>query len=178
MKKTLLTLIAVFALAGIAVVQQLATAHTNTLPSEEAPKIGYLAPAFQLSTLDGGVLGVSRGERDKALLINFWASWCDPCRLEAPLLADLHEKYGDRLDIYGVNGLKFDTLVGVKAFVKQYQYNFPILLDEQSAVYDLYKVPGYPTSVLVDRSGVIKDIVIGLPPDHEEFEKKIKQLIR
>ncbi|WP_274363578.1 TlpA family protein disulfide reductase [Paenibacillus thermotolerans] len=177
MKKTLFTLIAVIALAGIAVAQQFATAHTNALPSEEAPKIGYLAPSFQLSTLDGGVLGVSRGEREKALLINFWASWCDPCRLEAPFLAELHAKYGDRLEIYGVNALKFDSLDGVKAFVKLYQYKFPILLDDKSAVYDLYKVPGYPTSVLVDRNGVIKDIVIGLP-DHGEFEKKIKKLVR
>lgn len=177
MKRTVVVIIFVLALAGIAVAQQFATAHISALPAEEAPKIGYLAPAFQLSTLDGGVLGVNRQERDKALLINFWASWCDPCRLEAPFLAELHEKYGKQLDIYGVNAIQYDSLVGVKAFIKQYQYKFPILLDEKSAVYDLYKVPGYPTSVLVDRDGVIRDIIIGLP-DHDEFEKKVIKLIK
>jgi thiol-disulfide isomerase/thioredoxin len=177
MKKTVTVLIIVLILAGIAVAQQFAAAKTSALPTEEAPKIGYLAPAFTLSTLDGGVLGVSRGEREKALLINFWASWCDPCREEAPLLSNLHEKYGDKLEIYGVNGLQYDQLDSVKAFVKLYQYKFPILLDDKSEVYNRYKVLGYPTSFLIDRRGVVKDIVIGLP-DHEEFEKKIKQLIR
>ncbi|WP_199621057.1 TlpA family protein disulfide reductase [Paenibacillus alkalitolerans] len=176
MKKTVVIFIMVLALAGIALVQQFATARISALPTEEAPKVGYLAPAFELSTLDGGVLGVNRGKREKALLINFWASWCDPCRLEAPFLAQLHEKYGDKLDIYGVNGLEYDDLNSVRAFVKQYDHRFPVLLDRKSDVFDLYKVPGYPTSFLVDRNGVVKDVVIGLP-DHGEFEKKIRKLI-
>lgn len=176
MRKTLAALGIVLALAALAVIQQLATAKTAALPTEEAPKIGFLAPAFELDTLDGGKLGIG-GKRDKPVIVNFWASWCDPCRLEAPLLSNLYEEYKDRLDIYGVNGTKYDDMIGVQAFVKQYQYTFPTLLDRENEVYKLYQVPGYPTSVFIDADGVIRDIVIGLP-GHEEYENRLKQLLK
>jgi len=163
-------------LAGLAIIQQFATAQTAALPTEEAPKIGYLAPSFELETLDGGTLGVKRGEREKPVIVNFWASWCDPCRLEAPFLSDLYVKYGDRIDIYGVNGTEYDDMASVQAFVKQYKYEFPTLLDSKSAVFKLYQVPGYPTSFFIDRDGVVRDIVIGLP-GHEEFERRLKKLL-
>ncbi len=176
MRKTVLALAVIVALAGLAIIERFATAETAALPTEEAPKIGYLAPSFELETLDGGTLGMERGPREKPVLINFWASWCDPCRMEAPMISDIYEKYKDRLDIYGVNGLEFDELSSVQAFVKQYKYEFPTLLDAKSDVFKLYQVPGYPTSFFVDRNGVVRDIVIGLP-GHEEFERRIKKLI-
>jgi len=175
MKKTLLALAAALLLAGIAVVQQLATAKTTALPTEEAPKVGYLAPAFELKTLDGGTLGIARGERDKPVILNFWASWCDPCRMEAPLLAELYDAYGDKIDIYGVNGTLYDDKVGIEAFLKQYQIRYPTLLDERNEVFKLYQVPGYPTSVFIDKRGVVREIVIGLP-GYEEFRKKVADL--
>ncbi|TLS54240.1 TlpA family protein disulfide reductase [Paenibacillus antri] len=176
MRKTVLALAIVILLAGLAIIQQFATAQTAALPTEEAPKIGYLAPSFELKTLDGGTLGIGRGEREKPVIVNFWASWCDPCRMEAPILSDLYEKYKDRLDIYGVNGLEYDEMTSVQAFVKQYKYEFPTLLDEKSAAFKLYQVPGYPTSFFIDRRGVVQDIVVGLP-GHEEFERRLKKLL-
>ncbi|MCI3923837.1 redoxin domain-containing protein [Paenibacillus sp. TRM 82003] len=175
MRRTLTALAIVLSLAALAVIQQFATAQTTALPTEESPEIGYLAPAFELDTLDGGKLGIG-GKRDKPVIVNFWASWCDPCRMEAPLLSDLYEKYKDKLDIYGVNGTKYDELVSVEAFVKQYQYTFPTLLDRENDVFKLYRVPGYPTSYFIDANGVVRDIVVGLP-GHEEYEKRVKRLI-
>jgi len=176
MKRTLFALALVVALAGIAVIQQFATAQTTALPTKEAPEIGFLAPAFELETLDGGKLGIARGELDKPVIVNFWASWCDPCRMEAPILSDLYLKYKDQIDIYGVNGTLYDDLASVEAFVKQYKYEFPILLDRENGVYKSYRVPGYPTSFFIDRNGVVRDVIIGLP-GHEEFESRLKRLI-
>jgi thiol-disulfide isomerase/thioredoxin len=179
-KKTVTVLAIIIVLAGMAVIEQLATASQATsIPTEEAPKVGYLAPSFELDTLEGGSLGIGQGPRDSAVIVNFWASWCDPCRLEAPFLADMYVKYGDQLDIYGVNGTAYDDLASVKAFVKQYQYTFPTLLDEKGEIFKLYQVPGYPTSFFIDRNGVIRDIMIGLPDNgHEEFEKRLKKLLK
>lgn len=177
MKKTVAVLGLVIVLAVIAIVQQFATAEMTALPTEEKPQIGYLAPSFELDTLEGGTLGISRGEREKAVILNFWASWCDPCRLEAPFLVDIYDKYNEELEIYAVNGTEYDKMAGIEAFVKQYQYKFPVLLDRKSEVFNRYEVPGYPTSVFIDRNGVIQDIVIGLP-GHEEFEKRVSKLIR
>lgn len=177
MRKTVFALVLVIILAGVAVIDQFATADTAALPVEEAPKVGYLAPAFELATLSGEKLGISRETREKPVILNFWASWCDPCRLEAPFLAELYTNYKDRLDIYGVNGIEYDEMASVEAFVKQYKIAFPTLLDEKSAVFKQYAVPGFPTSVFIDRNGVIRDIVIGLP-GHEEFEKRVKKLIK
>lgn len=175
-KTTWFTLAAAAGLAVLAVIQQFAFAQTAALPTEEKPEIGFLAPSFELETLDGGTLGISGGEREKPVVINFWASWCDPCRLEAPILADLHEKYKDRLDIYGVNGTNTDDMNSVRAFVELYEYKFPTLLDKKGEVYDRYRLLGYPTSFLVDRHGVIRDMIIGLP-GYAEFERRVVALL-
>lgn len=177
MKKSIAALGVVLCLAGWAIVQQLVSAYSTALPTEEAPEIGYLAPSFELETLDGGTAGIARSdEPGKPAIVNFWASWCDPCRLEAPFLSDLHAKYKDQVEFLGVNVTKYDRLSEAEAFVQQYQIRFPTLLDKEGIVFAQYSVPGYPTSFFIDRHGVIRDIVIGLP-GHEEFESKLAKLI-
>lgn len=176
MNKSVAALGLVLCLAGLAIVQQLVSAYSTALPTEEAPEAGYLAPSFELETLDGGRAGIARGKPDKPIIVNFWASWCDPCRLEAPFLSDLHARYKDRVDFLGVNVTKYDDISGAEAFVRQYQYRFPTLLDKEGAVFAKYKVPGYPTSFFIDRNGVIKDVLIGLP-GHEEFEARLIRLL-
>lgn len=146
------------------------------LPDEEAPKAGYLAPSFELEGRDGKTYTVG-GKRDKALLINFWASWCHPCKLEAPDLVRFWEQYGEELDIYAVNAFQTDTKSGIQKFVEEYGIEFPVLIDKEGDVMKLYRVLGFPTNILVDRNGVVKEVLMGYhPPD--EVEKKLKKLIR
>jgi len=177
MKKTWIIAAAAAGLAMLAAVPQLAPVGTAARPAAAKPEIGYLAPPFELETLDGGRLGIALGERERPVVLNFWASWCDPCRLEAPILAGLHEKYGDRLDIYGVNGTNNDDLNSVRAFVKLYGYKFPTLLDRKGEVFDKYRLLGYPTSFLIDRHGVIRDMIVGLP-GYAEFERRVLALMK
>ncbi|GJM78435.1 TlpA family protein disulfide reductase [Paenibacillus timonensis] len=147
----------------------------SAMAAEGAPKPGTAAPAFSLPALDGKTYEVG-GKRDKVLLLNFWASWCDPCKEEAPELKALAEKYKDTLDIYAVNVTLYDKLDEAKAFVKEYGYTFPVLLDEKEEVYRMFNGIAFPTNVLIDEQGVIRDVIVGVIPP-EELEAKIKNLI-
>lgn len=147
-----------------------------TLPDEEAPKAGYLAPSFELEGADGKTYAVG-GKRGKALLINFWASWCYPCKLEAPDLVRFHEEYEDDLDIYAVNAFTTDTRNGMLDFIDEYGIEFPVLVDKEGDVMKLYRVLGFPTNILVDRNGVVKKVFMGYHPP-EELEREIKRAVR
>lgn len=148
----------------------------SALAAEHSFKPGTPAPAFTLTGLDGEIYEVN-GRRDKPVLLNFWASWCDPCKQEAPELVELAEKYNDKLDIYSINVTKYDKLGEVQQFVDQYDYTFPVLLDKDEEVYLKYNGIAFPTNVLIDENGVIQDMVIGyLPP--EELESKLKKLLQ
>ncbi|GIP46963.1 thiol:disulfide interchange protein [Paenibacillus sp. J53TS2] len=147
----------------------------SAMAAEGAPKPGTAAPAFSLPGLDGKTYEVG-GKRDKVLLLNFWASWCDPCKEEAPELKALAEKYKDSLDIYAVNVTLYDKLDEAKAFVKEYGYTFPVLLDEKEEAYRMFNGIAFPTNVLIDEQGVIRDVIVGVIPP-EELEAKIKNLI-
>lgn len=147
------------------------------LPTETGAKAGLLAPAFSLEGLDGQTY-FGEGARDKALVLNFWASWCEPCKQEAPELSRLSVEYADDLDVYGINVTKYDNEKKAKEFVKEFALKYPIMLDREGKVFeDVYKGKVFPTNVLIDRRGVITEIILGAP-DPEDLEKKIKKLIK
>jgi thiol-disulfide isomerase/thioredoxin len=131
-------------------------------------------PEFELEGLDGKVYQVN-GEREKPLIINFWASWCGPCHEEAPDLKRMYEKYGEKIDIIAVNATKGDQLEDVKDFVTQYQFTFPVLLDRKGKVSDQFRILFVPTSFLINKKGVIKEVIHVLPA--EQLEKRIQKLI-
>lgn len=175
MKRNIWVLIAVVALVGFAVYQNFVREDAQaSAPREAAPKRNYMAPGFKLSSLDGNVYEAG-GAREKPLLINFWASWCGPCELEAPDLKQLYDKYKNDIDFYAVNMTVGDRMDNIKSFVKHFDYKFPVLLDTEGKVGDLYRVNGIPITFLIDKDGVIQDIFGVMHP--VELEKRIKRLI-
>lgn len=148
----------------------------NPIPTETGAKAGLLAPSFELKGLENKETYKVGGTREKALLLNFWASWCDPCKMEAASLNMLAKNYKDELDVYGVNVTKYDTVKEAKQFVDTFKLQFPILTDEDGAVYDLYKGMAFPTNVLIDKNGVIQEIILGILTE-EELEKKVQALV-
>ncbi|MBO8162669.1 MAG: TlpA family protein disulfide reductase [Brevibacillus sp.] len=144
-------------------------------PPKQQPAIGYEAPHFSLNSIDHETYRLN-GPREKPLILNFWASWCGPCREEAPVLKQLYEKYRDRLDLYAVNLTTDDNLEDAKAFVEKYELPFPILLDTEGKVGRLYLIQGIPTTFFVDRSGVIRNMMLGMP-SKELFEQEVKALL-
>lgn len=130
---------------------------------EAKPKAGYAAPAFELPDLEEQTVAFGGGG-DRLTLINFWASWCGPCVLEAPDLQQLHERYGDKLLLLGVNATDYDREREARAFVDEQGLTFPILMDREGDVTDLYRVAQFPTSLLVDKNGVIRERIVGVIP--------------
>ncbi|OXM84116.1 TlpA family protein disulfide reductase [Paenibacillus rigui] len=131
-------------------------------------------PGFTLESLDGHTYQVG-GQREKPLMINFWATWCGPCHEEAPDLKQVYEKYKDKFDVYAVNVTKGDRVADVKGFVKQYQLPFPVLLDKEGKAAEMYRILFVPTSFLIDKQGVLRDVIHVLP--REQLEKRIQMLV-
>lgn len=143
---------------------------------EELPKIGFKAPSFALPSLDGKTYSNPMEEK-KPVIINFWASWCGPCRLEAPELVKLYDKYKGKLEIYAVNLTTQDSAGNAKAFADEFGFTFPVLLDSDAkkSVADLYQIQAIPTTFFVNKNGVIVDKVMGLT-DSKVLESKFKSL--
>jgi peroxiredoxin len=124
------------------------------------PQIGSPAPDFTLQDLDGNVVKLEE-TLGKVVLLNFWATWCGPCRIEMPFFERTYTEYKD--EDFVVLAVDFDEPVeAVRAFQKELNLNFPILLDPGGEVQRTYRVLGYPTSVLIDREGLIHAIHVGI----------------
>lgn len=135
-------------------------------------EIGNLAPDFQLSTLEGDEVSLS-DFRGKRVMINFWATWCGPCRVEMPDMEDFYLK--NDVVILAINLTETEPNVQqVQDFVDEFYLSFPILLDETITVATEYEIRPIPTSFLVDSNGVIQNKAFGaLTYDQmvDEFEK-------
>lgn len=130
------------------------------LASEPAPEENAIAPDFKLLNTEGVEVRLSE-LRGQPVLINFWATWCAPCRLEMPAVQDRFEKFSENgLKILAVN---FDEPVeDVQAFSDELGLTFDLLLDPGGEIQRTYRIRGYPTSFFLDASGVIRIVHIGV----------------
>jgi len=120
-----------------------------------APEATSTAPDFTLESLDGPPISLSEFQ-GQPVVINFWASWCAPCRFEMPELADKYRALRDAgLVVLGVNVTSQDSVEGAARFVEDFGIPFPILLDVQGEVESLYNASSTPTTIFVDPSGQI-----------------------
>jgi thiol-disulfide isomerase/thioredoxin len=138
---------------------------------------GAPAPAFELNSNSGKPVSLA-GLKGQIVLVNFWASWCGPCRQEMPILEQLHQKYGHKgVTLIGVN-VEPDSAAAA-AWLKATPVSFPILFDVDSKVSKLYEVQGMPNTVILDRKGVVRYIHRGYSPGAEnEYLDQIRALIR
>jgi peroxiredoxin len=142
-----------------------------------AVKVGQPAPDFTLKSMDGKNFNLTE-QRGNIILINFWASWCGPCRKEMPLLQDLQEKYQDLgVQVWGIN-VEQENQAG-KDFLANLELSFSIFFDETNKLSETYDVQAMPTNVLVDRDGIVRFVFRGFKDGYEKkYEKAIKKLIR
>ncbi|WAA13295.1 redoxin domain-containing protein [Fervidibacillus halotolerans] len=156
--------------------QQVELVQTITEPNVGLA-IGEQAPEFSLETLDGGNLSL-QDLKGKVVLLNFWASWCPPCREEMPDMQKVYEQYKDEnIEIVAVNmTYGRETVEQAKNFQEQLNLTFPIPLDKKAEVTKLYQIIPIPTSYFIDRDGIIRDKQIGLMTEEMMIEKleKIK----
>ncbi len=135
------------------------------------------APNFTLKSLTGKNLKLSE-MTGNVVLINFWASWCGPCREEMPLLNALHKKYEALgFTVIGIN-VEEDTR-NARGFLKNFPVDFPILLDKNNKVSKQYEVIAMPTTVVVDRDGNMRYLHKGYKSgDEDKYRKMVKKLVR
>ena len=123
-----------------------------------APVIGYPAPDFALTTLNGEEFKLS-AQRGMPVVLNFWATWCPPCRAELPELRAASERYAGQVAIVGVN--QAETAATVAKSAPALGLTFPIPLDQSGSVSRVYGVRSLPTTFFIDRDGVIRQIQNG-----------------
>lgn len=136
-----------------------------------------VAPDFELKDLEGKKVSF-KDFKGKVVLLNFWATWCAPCRAEMPSLENLYRSFkGKGLVVIGVSVDNSDN--SVRSFVRQKKITFPILLDSKKEVsFDDYGVIGLPVTFLIDQKGIIVEKVFGERQwDSEEIKEKIKRLL-
>ncbi|NHN33294.1 TlpA family protein disulfide reductase [Paenibacillus agricola] len=165
-----------FILSAIILLGLLAIYQTTSANKEELPKVGYKAPAVSLQGLDGKIYSFET-LIGKPVVLNFWASWCAPCKIEAPELVKLHEKYKDQVEIYAVNITASDSVEGAKTFANEYGFTFPVLMDVEAEVAKKYQISPIPTTYFINKEGIIVDKLLGLT-DPDSLDNKFKQLIQ
>lgn len=141
-------------------------------------KMGELAPEISLKTIPDGQSFVLSKLEGKAVLVNFWATWCGPCRAEFPALVRTYTKFKDKgLVIVGVNTQDDNTDEGIGNFMRNTLVNFPIVRDVGERASRVWVIRGLPTSYFIDRKGIIRDMVIGGPMSDEYLEEKIRMIL-
>jgi len=129
-----------------------------------APKAGFLAPDFTLTSTDGEAFSLS-SLRGRPVIVNFWATWCPPCRAEMPAFEQAWQRYKESgLLILGVN--QGESKNAIERFARQeVTTTFPLLLDQTTEVGAIYAVRALPTTVFIDADGRIQELKIGGPLD-------------
>lgn len=153
------------------------TTSSTTAGLIPAPHPGFLSPGFTLLDDTGQQVQLS-DYFGQPVLINFWASWCQPCRAEMPAMQRIYAKYAAQgFVILAVNGTFQDNPAEARQFAHNLGLTFPILFDPQGEIADMYDVRAWPTSIFVDRDGIIRDVIIGGPMAEALLEIRVQQLL-
>ena len=126
--------------------------HSAEEPGDERRAV--VATDFTLPMLNGENYTLSQS-RGKLTIINFWASWCGPCKMEAPHLQEFYEEYSDRVEIVAVNITSKDTREDAATFAEQYGFTFPVLFDETGDISTMYGAFAIPTTIFLNEKGEI-----------------------
>lgn len=134
---------------------------------------GQTAPLFQSVTADGGELSLL-ALRGRPVVLNFWATWCAPCAVEMPELQRVHESFGDRVAVVGVN--TGERAAVVQAWAAERGISFPLALDGAGQVAALYQLRGQPTTFILDANGTVQDVLYG-PTTFEYLSHALEALV-
>jgi len=134
---------------------------TDSVGQIPAPKEGFLAPGFTLTNMDNHPVQLSDFQ-GQVVLVNFWASWCPPCRAEMPALQSIYDDYQiNGFNLLAINATSSDAYTDAIDFLGENNLTFPVLFDYSGEVSHLYRAETLPRSFLIDQNGMIQDITIG-----------------
>jgi peroxiredoxin len=167
----------VVVLAGLLALARMRQAHPGSLGNSGAAATapGHPAPDFDLSDLQGNQVKLS-DLRGKAVVLNFWATWCPPCKQEIPWFVELQKRYGSQgLQIVGISMDDGDPREVIK-FAAENSINYPILFGVEKVANQYGGIDYLPTTFYIDRNGVLIDRTFGEPERHE-LEQRVRRAI-
>jgi len=143
--------------------------------SNQVAQVGMPAPDFQFQNPDGQHTSLS-DLQGKPVLINFWATWCGPCRFEMPYLQQVYEEWSDKgLVVLAIN--IGESSAQVEAFMQSHDLSLPVLLDAKQAVAQKYNIWSIPTTFFIDKDGIIQEKIVGAFPSKIAIEEKLSKII-
>jgi peroxiredoxin len=147
-------------------------------PSAAAmPSAGELAPDFVLKSASGKNIRLSE-LRGQVVMINFWATWCGPCRQELPLMYKIYQRYRDTGFVVLAVNIEEDTAHSAKV-AKSMKLGFPVLFDPEKRVSRQYDPPAMPATLIVDKDGRVRYVHLGYKPGYEDaYERQVRELLR
>ena len=171
---------ALFAAASLAIHYQVKIGmhqHVGSVNELGHLKVSEPAPDFTLLDLTGQPVTLSSFQGKKAVLIDFWATWCGPCKAAMPGLQDLSDKFKDHgLEVVTID--QGESVAQVQYFMERKKYSLQVLLDHDGAVGDKYGVRGIPTSVLIDKRGIVQSIAVGNLWSEEELNRRVERITK
>ena len=166
----------VAAVLGVLAYGVTSSGHSETIDDALADGRRVPAPAVNLQRLEGGGAASLSDYRGKVVVLNFWASWCAPCRDESPLLQRWHTRIRSRGGtVLGVNAL--DVRSDARAFVREYGLTYPMLRDGSTNSGEAFGVVGYPETFVIDRRGRIAAVRRG-PVDGADLRRDVLPVLK
>jgi cytochrome c biogenesis protein CcmG/thiol:disulfide interchange protein DsbE len=146
----------------------------NSSVNREADNSKNKAPEFTLNSPTGKKVSLS-DYKGKVVIVDFWATWCPPCRKGIPDLVELQNEFGNKIAVIGIS-VDTDTKDQVAAFAKDYNINYTVLFATQDVVQNYGNIEAIPTSFVIDKNGIIVNQFVGLTPK-ETYVNEIKKLL-
>jgi peroxiredoxin len=165
-------------LAGAAWIQASRQYPYTKSPNQiSAPQQGFVAPDFSLNSISEKETSLY-DFKGSSVILNFWASWCPPCRAEMPAFNQVFSEYQDHdLVILAVNATNQDSVLAASDFAKSNQLTFQILFDHSGDVGELFNVYSLPTTFFIDKNGIIQNVLIGGPLPTPLLRVEIEKLL-
>ena len=160
----ILVTFAILGSAWIIMSQDRVTASQGPIAFTEAPVVGHIAPDFTAETAVGQTVNLHDVRLEAAstgqpIVLNFWASWCAPCRVEMPHFQNASRKYNGRAAIIGVN--QGESANVVTDFGNEFLITYPLLVDDENEVNHLYNINSLPTTIFIGADGVVQEVLVG-----------------
>jgi cytochrome c biogenesis protein CcmG, thiol:disulfide interchange protein DsbE len=151
-------------LGGAWIVMSQETAVVRDTGRTPAPIVGHPAPEFELMTTGGNSYSLASYVNPASgggtpVILNFWATWCGPCRIEMPHFERASQKYEGQVMLLAVN--QMETPAQIDTFAEEMGLTFPLLVDQDRVVNNRYGVINLPTTVFIDADGIVREVIIG-----------------
>lgn len=159
---------------GWIVASQERVSQTQSFTLSEAPVVGHLAPDFTLTDTVGQSYHLN-SLLGQPVILNFWATWCAPCRLEMPAFQNVSRKYNGRFTLLGIN--QGETASQINDFALSLGLSYPLLVDESNNVNRVYLVNSLPTTIFIDAEGVVQEVLIGAL-SQAVLEERLERLLQ